>query len=89
MLYYNRQQALIAQARDHQQALLVKKTLIALQASFSYITNFTINNKTPSRLSYQKYIKGYIVVFPNKVENIIATVLPYPLLVTIKNIYVS
>ncbi|KAH8661806.1 hypothetical protein BGZ61DRAFT_593621 [Ilyonectria robusta] len=67
----------------------VEERLIALQASFGYITKFTINNKTPSGLSYRKHIKGHIVVFPNKVEDLVATVLPHPLLVTIKNIHVS
>jgi hypothetical protein len=89
VLYYGRQQAPVAQARDHQQALLVEETLIALQASFGYITKFTVDNKTPSGLSYQKHVKGHIVVFPNKVEDIVATVLPHPLLVTIENIHVS
>ena len=67
----------------------IKERLITLQASFGYIIKFTINNKTPSGLSYRKHIKGYIVVFLNKVEDLIAIVLPHPLLVTIENIYVS
>ena len=58
----------------------VEESLIALQASFGYITKFTVDNKTPSSLSYQKHVKGHIVVFPNKVEDRVATVLPHPLL---------
>ncbi|RSL42125.1 hypothetical protein CEP51_016513, partial [Fusarium floridanum] len=38
---------------------------------------------------YRKHVKGHIVVFPNKVEDLVATVLPHPLLVTIENIHVS
>jgi hypothetical protein len=67
----------------------VEERLIALQASFGYITKFTVDNKTPSGLSYRKHVKGHIVVFPNKVEDLVATVLPHPLLETIENIYVS
>ncbi|KAL6355107.1 hypothetical protein LRP88_11524 [Fusarium phalaenopsidis] len=67
----------------------VEERLIALQASFGYITKFTVDNKTPSGLSYRKHVKGHIVVFPNKVEDLVATVLPHPLLVTIENIHVS
>ncbi|EXK76606.1 hypothetical protein FOQG_18659 [Fusarium oxysporum f. sp. raphani 54005] len=67
----------------------VEERLIALQAPFGYITKFTVDNKTPSGLSYRKHVKGHIVVFPNKVEDLVATVLPHPLLETIENIYVS
>jgi hypothetical protein len=34
-------------------------------------------------------MKGYIVVFPNNVENLVTIVLPYLLLQTIENIYIS
>ncbi|KAL6406099.1 hypothetical protein AUP68_10662 [Ilyonectria robusta] len=67
----------------------VEERLIALQAPFGYITKFTMDNKTPSGLSYRKHVKGHIVVFPNKVEDLVATVLPHPLLETIENIHVS
>jgi len=67
----------------------VEERLIALQAPFGYITKFTVDNKTPSGLSYRKHVKGHIVVFPNKVEDLVATVLPHPLLETIENIHVS
>ncbi|KJZ74444.1 hypothetical protein HIM_06040 [Hirsutella minnesotensis 3608] len=67
----------------------VEERLIALQASFGYITKFIVDNKTPSGLSYRKHVKGHIVVFPNKVEDLVATVLPHPLLETIENIHVS
>ncbi|KJZ72808.1 hypothetical protein HIM_07752 [Hirsutella minnesotensis 3608] len=59
------------------------------EASFGYITKFIVDNKTPSGLSYRKHVKGHIVVFPNKVEDLVATVLPHPLLETIENIHVS
>jgi hypothetical protein len=67
----------------------VEERLIALQVPFGYITKFTVDNKTPSGLSYRKHVKGHIVVFPNKVEDLVATVLPHPLLETIENIHVS
>lgn len=67
----------------------VKERIIALQDPFGYITKFTVNIKTPSGLSYRKYVKSYIVIFPNKVEDLVAMVLPHPLLETIKNIYIS
>jgi len=67
----------------------VEERLIALQAPFGYITKFTVDNKTPSGPSYRKHVKGHIVVFPNKVEDLVATVLPHPLLETVENIHVS
>ncbi|KAJ3455137.1 hypothetical protein MRS44_013737 [Fusarium solani] len=67
----------------------VEERLIALQAPFGYITKFTVDNRTPSGLSYRKHVKGHIGVFPNKVEDLVATVLPHPLLETIENIHVS
>ncbi|KAJ6437906.1 ATP-dependent DNA helicase pfh1 [Purpureocillium lavendulum] len=67
----------------------LEERLIALQVPFGYITKFTVDNKTPSGLSYRKHVKGHIVVFPNKVEDLVATVLPHPLLETIENIHVS
>ncbi|KAJ4175735.1 hypothetical protein NW767_015614 [Fusarium falciforme] len=48
-----------------------------------------MDNKTPSGLSYRKDVKGHIVVFPNKVKDLVATVLPHPLLETIENIHAS
>uniref|UniRef100_A0A8H7K5M9 DUF6570 domain-containing protein n=1 Tax=Bionectria ochroleuca TaxID=29856 RepID=A0A8H7K5M9_BIOOC len=67
----------------------VEERLIALQAPFGYITKFTVDNKTPSGVSYRKHVKGHIVVFPNNVDDLVATVLPHPLLQTIENIHVS
>ncbi|KAJ3568908.1 hypothetical protein NPX13_g6264 [Xylaria arbuscula] len=67
----------------------LEERLIALQAPFGYITKFIVNNKTPSGASYRKHVKGHIVVFPNNVDDLVATVLPHPLLRTIENIYVS
>ncbi|KAH6955958.1 hypothetical protein BKA56DRAFT_502783, partial [Ilyonectria sp. MPI-CAGE-AT-0026] len=67
----------------------VEERLIALQAPFGYITKFTVGNKAPSGLNYRKHVKGHIVVFPNKVDDLVATVLPHPLLDTIENIHVS
>ncbi|KAJ5981097.1 hypothetical protein N7481_008395 [Penicillium waksmanii] len=32
-----------------------------------------VGNLTPSGLSYRKHVKGHIVVFPNKVEDLVAT----------------
>lgn len=34
-------------------------------------------------------MKGHIVVFPSKVEDLVATVLPHPLLETTENIHIS
>lgn len=67
----------------------LEERLIALQAPFGYITKFTVDNKIPSGASYRKHVKGYIVVFPNNVEDLVATVLPHPLLQMIENIHVS
>ncbi|KAM4058289.1 PIF1 protein [Hirsutella rhossiliensis] len=47
------------------------------------------DNKTRSGISYRKHVKGHIVVFPNKVDGLVATVLPHPLLHAIENIHVS
>ncbi|KAM4067779.1 PIF1 protein [Hirsutella rhossiliensis] len=58
-------------------------------APFGYITKFTVDNKTRSGISYRKHVKGHIVVFPNKVDDLVTTVLPHPLLQTIENIHVS
>ncbi|KAJ3516318.1 hypothetical protein NM208_g14859 [Fusarium decemcellulare] len=67
----------------------VEEKLIALQSAFGYITKFTVDRKTRSGISYRKHVKGHIVVFPNSVEDLVATVLPHPLLQTIENIHVS
>ncbi|EWY79575.1 hypothetical protein FOYG_17269 [Fusarium oxysporum NRRL 32931] len=67
----------------------VEERLIALHAPFGYITKFTVDNKAPSGLKYRKHVKGHIVVFPNKVDDLVATVLPHPLLEAIENIHVS
>ncbi|KJZ67959.1 hypothetical protein HIM_12653 [Hirsutella minnesotensis 3608] len=67
----------------------VEERLIALHAPFGYITKFTVDNKTRSGISYRKHVKGHIVVFPNKVEDLVATVLPHPLLQAIENIHIS
>ncbi|KAM4061988.1 PIF1-like helicase [Hirsutella rhossiliensis] len=48
-----------------------------------------LDNKTRSGISYRKHVKGHIVVFPNKVDDLVATVLPHPLLQAIENIHVS
>ncbi|KAM4058291.1 PIF1-like helicase [Hirsutella rhossiliensis] len=57
--------------------------------AFGYITKFTVDNKTRSGISYRKHVKGHIVVFPNKVDDLVATVLPHPLLQAIENIHIS
>ncbi|KAJ2891231.1 uncharacterized protein MKZ38_000723 [Zalerion maritima] len=67
----------------------VEERLIALQSAFGYITKFTVDNKTRSGISYRKHVKGHIIMFPNKVKDLVATVLPHPLLRTIENIHVS
>ncbi|KAM4067799.1 PIF1-like helicase [Hirsutella rhossiliensis] len=67
----------------------VEERLIALHAPFGYITKFAVDNKTRSGISYRKHVKGHIVVFPNKVDDLVATVLPHPLLQAIENIHVS
>ncbi|KAM4064310.1 PIF1-like helicase [Hirsutella rhossiliensis] len=67
----------------------VEERLIALHAPFGYITKFTVDNETRSGISYRKHVKGHIVVFPNKVDDLVATVLPHPLLQAIENIHVS
>ncbi|KAH7116649.1 hypothetical protein B0J13DRAFT_630282 [Dactylonectria estremocensis] len=54
----------------------IEERLIALQAPFGYITKFTVDNKAPSGLNYRKHIKDHIVVFPNKVDDLVVTVLP-------------
>ncbi|KAH8658897.1 hypothetical protein BGZ61DRAFT_486081 [Ilyonectria robusta] len=64
----------------------VEERLIALQAPFGYITKFTVDKKTPSGLSYRKHVKGHIVVSPNKVEDLVDTVLPHHLLETFEDI---
>ncbi|KAM4063400.1 ATP-dependent DNA helicase PIF1 [Hirsutella rhossiliensis] len=67
----------------------LEERLIALQAPFGLITKFNVDSKTPSGINYRKHVKGHIVVFPNKVEHLVATVLPHPLLQTIENIHIS
>ncbi|KAM4063867.1 hypothetical protein HRG_012529 [Hirsutella rhossiliensis] len=67
----------------------LEERLIALQAPFGYITKFTVDNKTPSGVGYRKHVKGHIVVFLNNTNDLVATVLPHPLLQTVENIHVS
>ncbi|KAM4063878.1 hypothetical protein HRG_012533 [Hirsutella rhossiliensis] len=47
------------------------------------------DNKTPSGVGYRKHVKGHIVVFLNNTNDLVATVLPHPLLQTVENIHVS
>jgi len=68
---------------------LVKEKLISLNTTYGYITQFTVNKKNCTRIYYCRYIKGYIIVFLNNVEGLTVNVLPYPLLKTIENIYIS
>lgn len=67
----------------------IEERLIALQAPFGYIAKFTVDNKAPSDLNYRKHVKGHIVMFPNKVDDLVATVLPYPLPEAVENIHIS
>jgi hypothetical protein len=67
----------------------VEERLVALQAPYGYITEFTANSKIPSGLKYRKHVKGLIVVFLNKVDDLVVTALQHPLLKVVENIHVS
>lgn len=67
----------------------VEERLIALHTPFGYITKYTVDDNARSGINYRKHVKGHILVFPNKVEDLVTTVLPHPLLEAIENIHVS
>ena len=66
-----------------------EEKLIALNATYGYITKFTVDKKMlGGGLKYRKHIKGHITVFPNDVESLATTVLPHPLVASLSNIHV-
>ncbi len=67
--------------------MLVKEKLIAFNITYSFITKFdTKRDKTVS--GYRKYIKDYIIVFPNNIQILKNTILLYLFLSVIENIYI-
>ena len=66
----------------------IEEKLIGLNASYGYITKFTVNKTKISRVAYRKHIKGHITVFPNDVETLATTVLPHPLVTALDTIHI-
>ena len=61
---------------------------ISLNAAYGFITKFNIQRGQQTGPIYWKYIVGYITVFPNDVELLAATILPYLLVLALDQVYV-
>jgi hypothetical protein len=66
----------------------IEEKLIALNSCYGFITKYAIEGGR-QRLNYPKHIKGHITVFPNNVQELVATVLPHPLIRVLNDIHIS
>jgi hypothetical protein len=66
----------------------IEEKLIGLNASYGYITKFTVSKTKMGGVAYRRHIKGHITVFPNDVETLATTVLPHPLVTALDTIHI-
>ena len=66
----------------------LKEKLISLNTIYGFITKFNVQRKQQTRPIYREYIAGYITMFPNDVESLVATILPYLLVFILDQVYV-
>ncbi|PVH90925.1 hypothetical protein DM02DRAFT_647465 [Periconia macrospinosa] len=67
----------------------VEEKLIALNACYGFITKYSIQDTGTQSARYPRHVKGHITVFPNNVQELVARVLPHPLLSVLDEIHVS
>lgn len=66
----------------------LEEKLISLNAAYGFITKFNVQRGQQTGPTYRKHISGHITVFPNDVESLAATILPHPLVSTLKYVHV-
>lgn len=66
----------------------LEEKLISLKTAYGFITKFHVQCGQPSAPVYWKHISGHITVFPNDVESLATTFLPYPLVSALDQIHV-
>ena len=68
----------------------VEEKLIALNSCYGFFTKYSVPKGAQRQsVTYQKHIKGHILVFPNNVQELATNVLPHPLLKVMDEIHVS
>ncbi|KAF1807904.1 hypothetical protein P152DRAFT_469266 [Eremomyces bilateralis CBS 781.70] len=67
----------------------IEEKLIALNSCYGFIAQYSIPNGPRQGIRYGRHVKGHITVFPNNVQELVANVLPHPLLKVIDEIHVS
>ncbi|KAK4073310.1 hypothetical protein Purlil1_13073 [Purpureocillium lilacinum] len=67
----------------------IEEKLIAPNASYGFVTRYSIPDGRKQPLRYPRHIKGHITVFPNNVQELATKVLPHPLVRVMDEIHVS
>ncbi|KAF1807901.1 hypothetical protein P152DRAFT_469269 [Eremomyces bilateralis CBS 781.70] len=67
----------------------IEEKLIALNSCYGFITKYSIPEGPRQGVTYTRHVKGHITVFPNNVQELVANVLPHPLLTVMDEIHVS
>ncbi|KAF1807871.1 hypothetical protein P152DRAFT_477811 [Eremomyces bilateralis CBS 781.70] len=67
----------------------IEEKLIALNSCYGFIAQYSIPNGPRQGVRYRRHVKGHITVFPNNVQELVANVLPHPLLKVVDEIHVS
>ncbi|KAK4089235.1 hypothetical protein Purlil1_6224 [Purpureocillium lilacinum] len=67
----------------------IEEKLIAPNASYGFVTRYSIPDGRKQTLKYPRHIKGHITVSPNNVQELAANVLPHPLVRVMDDIHVS
>ncbi|KAF1809820.1 hypothetical protein P152DRAFT_476222 [Eremomyces bilateralis CBS 781.70] len=67
----------------------IKEKRIALNSCYGFIAQYSIPNSPRQGVRYRRHIKGHITVFPNNVQELVANVLPHPLLKVMDEIHMS
>ncbi|KAF1807857.1 hypothetical protein P152DRAFT_477822 [Eremomyces bilateralis CBS 781.70] len=67
----------------------IEEKLIALNSCYGFIAQYSIPNGPRQGVRYGRHVKGHITVFPNNVQELVANVLPHPLLKVVDEIHVS
>jgi hypothetical protein len=67
----------------------VEEKLIALNSCYGFTTKYSVPKGQRQNVTYPKHVKGHITVFPNNVQELVANILPHPLLKVMDEIHVS
>jgi len=61
---------------------------ISVYTAYGFITKFNIQRGQQTGPTYWKHIAGHLIVLPNDVESLAATILPHPLISTLDQVHV-